>query len=62
MQSLNDQNSSSAPTKYSHSPDEEALKECIEANVEGSITITKANNEEKMWWIDGNYKVINAAR
>ncbi|UZO18472.1 uncharacterized protein OCT59_009785 [Rhizophagus irregularis] len=40
--------------------DEFALRECIEiieANVE-EVIIDKADEREKKWWIDGNYKII----
>ncbi|CAB4491903.1 unnamed protein product [Rhizophagus irregularis] len=40
--------------------DEFALRECIEiieANVE-EVIINKADEREKKWWIDGNYKII----
>ncbi|CAJ0889878.1 12868_t:CDS:10 [Entrophospora sp. SA101] len=41
--------------------DELALAECIEvieAGVE-DVIINKANEKEKKWWIDGNYKIID---
>ncbi|CAJ0907726.1 10793_t:CDS:2, partial [Entrophospora sp. SA101] len=44
--------------------DELALAECIEvieAGVE-DVIINKANEKEKKWWIDGNYKIIDEKR
>jgi len=44
--------------------DEFALRECIEiieANVE-EVIINKADEREKKWWIDGNYKIIDENR
>ncbi|RGB34237.1 hypothetical protein C1646_760775 [Rhizophagus diaphanus] len=44
--------------------DEYALRECIEiieANVE-EVIINKADEREKKWWIDGNYKIIDENR
>ena len=44
--------------------DELALTECIEIIEAGvkEIIINKANEKEKKWWTDGNYKIINEER
>ena len=44
--------------------DELALQECVEiidANVE-EVIINKADEREKKWWIDRNYKIIDENR
>ncbi|CAG8677445.1 131_t:CDS:2, partial [Dentiscutata heterogama] len=47
------------------SVDEEAFIECvniIESGLGGDNVINIANNKERKWWIDGNYKKIDEKR
>ncbi|CAG8619669.1 23419_t:CDS:2, partial [Gigaspora rosea] len=56
--------SSSLSRTSSQNSEDEAFKECIEAiesNLDSNI-INKANDKEKKWWIDGNYKAIDEKR
>ncbi|KAF0527653.1 hypothetical protein F8M41_013543 [Gigaspora margarita] len=56
--------SSSLSQTSSQRSEDEAFKECIEAiesNLDTNI-INKANDKEKKWWIDGNYKAIDEKR
>ncbi|CAI2191267.1 4690_t:CDS:2 [Funneliformis geosporum] len=62
--SLSSRRSSTTTLSDACLSDELALIECIEiieANVEDPI-INKANEKEKKWWIDGNYKTIDGKK